>query len=223
MRWNLEKSYIEYEGDVVNDLPNGNGLMVEYDYDGNFIESYEGYFEDGILIKGKVNVTFDTGAKYVGEMSNETFNGIGTYTRPNGESWTGLWVDGERVDSPESDIIPNAIKINPLGDIHLVYIEDFSTYEGLGAPINCERIDIISTQRMREVSDYFGVTIVGYIDKYAYQNEIINNGIMCDLSGYEYLPGPCMLCGFENNDYAPLHYDDAERIYDFLLQNIVKN
>ena len=41
-------------------------------------------------------LTYPSGAKYVGEVRNEAFNGQGTWTHPDGEKYVGEWKDNKR-------------------------------------------------------------------------------------------------------------------------------
>ncbi len=105
---------------------------------------------------------------------------------------------------------PNAVEVAVFGGgAKPIYIEDFSSYEGLGVPLGCDRINIVSTMGMRYLSRLVGEVVVGYVDAFGQPKELLNNAVMSTISGYHYLAGNCVVCGFEK-DYVPL---DGARAY----------
>ncbi len=121
------------------------------------------------------------------------------------------------VPKTESGHEPNAVLLLA-GNKHraeAIYIEDFSTTAGLGAPIGAERIDIISTRRLVELSELVfcatlddmskeRMSLVGYCDSHGMRKALSPNGAMQYFSGYPEIRGDAVLCGYENNDYVPL-------------------
>jgi hypothetical protein len=101
-----------YEGDWINNLPNGkgkfywpNGTVYEGDWvngdrtgKGKLIlyngEVYEGDFVNG-KSTGKGKITWTTGDVYEGDFLNNLPNGKGERTNSNGEVYEGDWVNGD--------------------------------------------------------------------------------------------------------------------------------
>ncbi len=227
-----------YEGDVKNGLPHGYGKLTYTDdevtkyYEGEwkngerhgtgklvFVddEYVEGVWEEDGFVYGKWQ---DKYGYYVGAIQLGERDGYGEEHLNTGRSWKGMWKEGKKVPHEKSDPIPNAVRIWPLGNVDLVRIEDFSCEAGLGKPLNCEHIDVISTAEMKELSKILEFTVVGYIDSYANQKKLVNNYVMCDLSGYEYLPGTCIVCGWKDGDVAPLTCEQAETFFDLLVESL---
>ncbi len=115
----------------------------------------------------------------------------------------------------EDGLEANAVVVNVFGDPTLAHIEDFSTYEGMGTPIGCNRLDIVSTRGMQAFSKLFGNALVGYVDRNGQAKELLNNSIMSSISGYDYLAGSCIICGFES-DAVPLTPRLAQAVVDWL-------
>ncbi len=109
----------------------------------------------------------------------------------------------------EDQKMMNAVVVWVTGAAELIHIEDFQTGEGLGKPLKCDRIDCVSTEGMKVLHRRMGRTIVGYVDSNGAVKELVNNSKMSRLSGYYYLPGGCVLCGWENGNYAPLLPEEA--------------
>ncbi len=99
---------------------------------------------------------------------------------------------------------PNAVLVPVNGEpLVPIYIGDFSTSESLGKYIDCDRIDIISTPKMKKLSDMMLETLVGYCDGHGYQKKLCSNSVMQNLSGYLSIRGSCVICGYDK-DYIPL-------------------
>ncbi len=92
----MESSYEEsvefrdgfYSGDVVNDLPGGQGVYTS----ANGVK-YEGEWESGQYNGNGTLVTEGVGI-YVGEFKNGLKSGDGTMYCYNGDKYTGHWMDG---------------------------------------------------------------------------------------------------------------------------------
>ncbi len=112
----------------------------------------------------------------------------------------------------------NALRLTVFGDFEPVFIADFSTSEGLGAAIGfgCERINAVSTRELQYISTMLGFTVIGYVDAHGYEKNHIPNGLMQQISGYSLLMGPGILCGWQDNDYAPLETWQVEELTRFL-------
>ncbi len=108
----------------------------------------------------------------------------------------------------------NALRITVFGDLEPVYIEDFSTSEGLGAAIEfgCDRINAVSTRELQMHSSMLGFSVVGFVDAYGYEKNHVPNRCLQAISGYDLLMGPGVLCGWQNNDYAPLDTQQVENM-----------
>lgn len=111
----------------------------------------------------------------------------------------------------------NALRITVFGDLEPVYIEDFSTSEGLGAAIGfgCNRINAVSTRELQHHSQIMDVSVVGFVDAHGYEKNHVPNRCLQAISGYDLLMGPGVLCGWENNDYAPLSTREVEIVADY--------
>ncbi len=108
---------------------------------------------------------------------------------------------GQRSEENE----PNAVLVSITGGKSKpIYIEDFSSAESLGKPLGCDRVDIISTKGMKYFSFATPQIVVGYTDSCGRVKELINNSVMSTLSGYSYLAGDCVLCGYDEDGYQPL-------------------
>ena len=100
-----------YEGDFVNDKFEGFGTWIDHGekYTGNFKEGkfhgngnlykkngdiYDGEFEQGVLIKGKIN--FNNGDSCEGDFIDGNLEGKGIYTYKNGDIFKGNFVKGQK-------------------------------------------------------------------------------------------------------------------------------
>ncbi len=108
----------------------------------------------------------------------------------------------------------NALRVTVFGDLEPVYIEDFSTSEGLGAVIGfgCNRINAVSTREMQMHSSLLGFSMVGFVDAYGFDKNHVPNRYLQEISGYNLLLGPGVICGWENSDYAPLDTRQVENM-----------
>ncbi len=114
----------------------------------------------------------------------------------------------------------NALRVTVFGDLEPVFIEDFSTYRGMSAPIGfgCERINAVSTVKINTISHELGFTVIGYVDAQGYEKNHIPNRLLQYISGYNMLMGPGVLCGWDNNDYAPLETEQVETLTGYLAK-----
>ncbi len=111
---------------------------------------------------------------------------------------------------------PNAVEVGVFGGgAKPIYIEDFSCYEGLGVPLGCERINIVSTKGVKKLSLISKESVVGYVDADGQAKELLNNSKMSTISGYNYLAGVCIICGFDG-DYKPLPAKTAYALAKYL-------
>ncbi len=108
----------------------------------------------------------------------------------------------------------NALRITVFGDLEPVYIEDFSTSESLGAAIGfgCSRINAVSTRELQMHSSMLGFSVVSFVDAHGYEKNHVPNRCLQAISGYDLLMGPGVLCGWQNNDYAPLDTRQVENM-----------
>ena len=100
-----------YDGDFVNDKFEGFGTWIDHGekYTGNFKEGkfhgsgnlykkngdiYDGEFEQGVLIKGKIN--FNNGDSCEGEYIEGNLEGKGIYTYKNGDIFKGNFIKGQK-------------------------------------------------------------------------------------------------------------------------------
>jgi len=132
-----------YEGDLVNDVPNGkgkyttaNGNVFECDWvDGKphgkgkvtYAEGgyYEGDFLDG-LRHGKGKVTLRSGSIYEGEWFGDNWHGKGKYTMANGNVYEGNFVDDElhngKMITANGDVYEgDLVKCEPYGKGRMTY------------------------------------------------------------------------------------------------------
>ncbi len=108
----------------------------------------------------------------------------------------------------------NAVLLRADGSYETVKV-DFDSLEGLCKPIGCERINAISTQKLRNVSDKLGFPIVMYCDERGLWKNLPENPIAADLSGYDVIPGDVIVCGF-GDDYRLIYKDEIEEVMSFL-------
>ncbi|MBE6548412.1 MAG: hypothetical protein E7667_06020 [Ruminococcaceae bacterium] len=108
----------------------------------------------------------------------------------------------------------NAIKLTFDGSFERVKV-DFSSLEGLRAPLDCERVNAISTEKLRGLSDKLGFTVVMYCDERGMMKHLNENVMAADLSGYEVIFGDVIICGFKD-DYAPLYKDELDEVWELL-------
>ena len=79
---------MEYNGDIANELPHGNGILTSSN---GYI--YEGQFNMGVK-EGLGKEILPNGDMYEGEFINNFPNGQGIYKSINGTTWEGLFSDG---------------------------------------------------------------------------------------------------------------------------------
>lgn len=108
----------------------------------------------------------------------------------------------------------NAVLLRTDGS-HKTLKVDFDSLDGLYAPIGCERINTISTQRLKSISDKLGFPIVMYCDERGMHKQLPENPVAANLSGYDVIWGDVVICGF-TNDYAPLYKDEIEEVLGLL-------
>jgi len=83
----------EYEGQVVDGIPHGQGTFKDDTHDGN---EYEGYFQDG-LFHGRGLATYDHLDTYDGEWQEGKYHGYGTRSYECGVvSYEGQWKADQR-------------------------------------------------------------------------------------------------------------------------------
>ncbi len=116
----------------------------------------------------------------------------------------------------------NALRVTVFGDLEPLFIEDFSTSEGLGDAVGfgCTRIDAVSTRQLQSFSTWIGFPVVGFVDAHGYEKNHVPNRCMQVLSGYSMLMGPGILCGWEGNDYAPLETWQVEALIRALAEQL---
>ncbi|MDR4509120.1 MAG: hypothetical protein MRJ65_12960 [Candidatus Brocadiaceae bacterium] len=116
----------QYEGEIKNGKPNGQGTYLSPDgrkYVGEFKDGvfsgqgtytfpdgtkYVGEFEDG-KIEGQGTVSFRSGMKYAGEFKEALYNGKGTLTNPDGGKIIGEFKNGQPVTGKCKKIKPDGI------------------------------------------------------------------------------------------------------------------
>lgn len=119
-------------------------------------------------------------------------------------------------DPRRPDPEANAVLLRADGTHERVKV-DFTTLEGLYAPLGCDRINAISTQALRDLSDRLGFTVVMYCDERGMSKGLPENTVAASLSGYDVIFGDVVVCGFEK-DYAPLGEDELEDICTLLME-----
>eukprot|EP00747_Dinoflagellata_sp_TGD_P197122 gnl/TRDRNA2_/TRDRNA2_68104_c0_seq1.p2 gnl/TRDRNA2_/TRDRNA2_68104_c0~~gnl/TRDRNA2_/TRDRNA2_68104_c0_seq1.p2 ORF type:complete len:335 (-),score=47.99 gnl/TRDRNA2_/TRDRNA2_68104_c0_seq1:143-1147(-) len=79
-----------YEGDFLNDLKNGNGVLTWDDG-----RQYCGQFKEG-KFHGSAVMTWPDGRRYCGQYVEDRKHGEGTFTWQDGRRYKGQWVVGKR-------------------------------------------------------------------------------------------------------------------------------
>ena len=85
-----EKTQVKYEGDILNEVPNGYGSFTVSNGD-----KFVGEYKDGVR-NGQGTYTSPDGNKYVGEWKNGGYDGQGTFTWSDGRKYVGEWKDGKQ-------------------------------------------------------------------------------------------------------------------------------
>ncbi len=109
---------------------------------------------------------------------------------------------------------PNAVLIPTEGNAKLIYVEDFDSGEGLGEPLDCERVDRVMNRLCRWAEDNFGTNMVGYVDSNGMFKGLEENERIQMISGYDYIAGDCVVCAMDDRyNYIPLHPADAVAVW----------
>lgn len=80
----------KYEGEFVDDLPNGRGDLYNLNPNAQYI--YAGEWSNG-LRQGYGDALYPNGDSYYGEWGNDEYQGIGRYRYANGDVYDGEWED----------------------------------------------------------------------------------------------------------------------------------
>ncbi len=223
-----------YIGEVLNGLPHGKGKMM-YAYESEPFY-YEGewkhgerhgwgkiVFNDHLSIEGKwVEDAFVHGTMidhketYKGDFCDGEKCGYGTIRCTTGRVWRGRWKHDKRAPDDQSDPLPNAVLVDINSKIHLVTIEDWKSDVGLGFPLDCEKIRIIDTPETKEMCSILEMSLIVYTDANA-KYPCSTNEFMVDLTG-EILHSGCIICGNKRGRCAPLSWQDAEELFDILVE-----
>lgn len=120
------------------------------------------------------------------------------------------------LDERKGEIDPdgNAILLRTDGSYEKVQV-DFSTLDGIHEAIDCDRINIISTSQLRNISEMLSLRIVMYCDERGMLKGLDENPVAAQLSGYDVLWGDVIICGFDK-DIAPLYADELEELCEYL-------
>ncbi|MBQ8388826.1 MAG: SEL1-like repeat protein [Clostridia bacterium] len=114
----------------------------------------------------------------------------------------------------EYDPDANAVLLRADGTFDKIKV-DFGSLAGLYAPLGCDRINIISTPSVRNISDMLGFTVVMYCDERGMQKRLPENGRAALMSGYDVIFGDAVICGFKD-DYVPLYRHEVEAVCEML-------
>ena len=85
-----QTSYDRYEGEMLNNLPHGNGTYYYQDNTDEKGNRYQGNFNQGVR-EGRGTYFWSNGDKYVGDYKNDKIEGIGTKTYTSGSKYVGEW------------------------------------------------------------------------------------------------------------------------------------
>lgn len=88
---------IKYKGEWREDKKNGQGTAVVFDGGGNELFRYQGIFKNDKMEDENGQVWFPNGDHYSGGISDDKFNGRGTFTWKSGRSETAYWKDDVKV------------------------------------------------------------------------------------------------------------------------------
>ena len=136
---------------------------------------------------------------------NQALNGLSSLFNTNTEGNSGTRVSNSN---------ENAILLRTDGSFEKIKV-DFSTPEGLHEPIECDRFNIISTQKLRNLSDKLGFSVVMYCDERGMMKNLPENERAAELSGYDVLWGDVVICGFIK-DLAPLSESELDEVCKLL-------
>ena len=99
------------------------------------------------------------------------------------------------------------------GELECITV-DFDTLEGLYAPLNSSGVSALSTQRLRELSDALGFTVVMYCDRHGAEKRLAENERAAELTGYDVIFGNTVVCSF-SKDYAPFTAEQLDIICSY--------
>ncbi len=85
-----QSSADRYEGEMLNNLPHGQGIYYYQDNTADKGNRYQGHFNQGIR-EGKGAYYWSNGDRYVGDFKNNQFEGTGTKTFNGGSKYVGEW------------------------------------------------------------------------------------------------------------------------------------
>ncbi len=203
-----------YEGEAVNNVPNGIGVL-ELE---NGIQ--KGEWENGELVRG---CQYIDDKAYVGDFGEDgSFDGKGFFAHENGRVWRGVWKNGEKVASPESDPIPNSIVINSYyGAVELESMEEkwFPTLNKVYETGYC-RMTESDKYELDVLSEKFGVPVIGLVIK---KNNRYNYGYHANSRAMYFMKNknPVMyddayLWTKKGLHYAPFDCKTVEAIHDYI-------
>ena len=121
---------LKYIGDFDNNLPNGEGNLINYEDDTN----YNGHIINGIK-EGLGTLEFSDGTKYEGEFKQDKFNGKGKIIYPNGEEYEGEFKNNLKEGKgiykcPDGNIYEGEYKNNAKNGKGKLFLEENKFYEG---------------------------------------------------------------------------------------------
>lgn len=80
----------QYEGQFIDDLPNGIGSLYNTNPESQYV--YSGEWRNG-LRQGYGDAVYSNGDSYYGEWSDDKYHGVGRYRYANGDVYDGDWED----------------------------------------------------------------------------------------------------------------------------------
>ncbi len=111
---------------------------------------------------------------------------------------------------------PNAVVVRTNGQAELVHLNGFVDGEDLGAPIDCDRVDMVLRNLPEWSEETFDLQLAGCVDKNGMPKGLEENDRIQSLSGYDYIAGDCVLVGIDKKyAYLPLHPQDAVRVWKY--------
>ena len=95
---------------------------------------------------------------------------------------------------------------------------DFDDYEGsMCKAVDGRGVSTIHTQGILDIGVAVGFGVVGYINRYANDEDLINNVLACELSGYDELHSKMVLCGVDDKwNFLPLSEKQVDVLYNYI-------
>ncbi len=111
---------------------------------------------------------------------------------------------------------PNAVLVPARGKAELIHLKGFVSGSKLGAPLDCDRVDMVLKGLPDWADEAFALNLAGYVDANGISKNLEENERIQSISGYDYIAGGCVLVGTDDDfNYKPLNPQDAVTICNY--------